>query len=314
MAHRYLLIFALIGASLCGAIFVVAQPAPLPPASASDEVRSGQFQARVDDAARETDTDPRFKTLTHQQRRDLVEFAVGNTLFALVHEVGHALISEMGLPVLGREEDAADAYAVLAMLRVGTSLTHKVLVEAANGWFMSDRRAHREHIKPAFYDEHGLDQQRAFQIVCLMVGSDPDQFSDLANKFNMPEERQASCQGDYSNAKWSWDTLLKPHLRTPVQPKQTIDTVYGPAEGRLGVIAKAFRKVQLLETVATYEAERYEWRRPITFEMSACGKPWAHWDLSARKITVCYEVVADFGDLYRGYGLAQPKAYKQRRK
>jgi hypothetical protein len=32
----------------------------------------------------------------------------GNTLVLLSHELGHVLIAEMRLPLLGREEDAAD--------------------------------------------------------------------------------------------------------------------------------------------------------------------------------------------------------------
>jgi hypothetical protein len=46
--------------------------------------------------------------LTEQQRIDRVEFVPGNTLVLLSHEMGHVLISEMHLPILGREEDAAD--------------------------------------------------------------------------------------------------------------------------------------------------------------------------------------------------------------
>jgi hypothetical protein len=39
---------------------------------------------------------------TPQQRNDLIEFVTGNMLFALLHEIGHMHIQEMGLPVLGR--------------------------------------------------------------------------------------------------------------------------------------------------------------------------------------------------------------------
>jgi hypothetical protein len=46
------------------------------------------------------------------------------------------------------------------------------------------------------YDEHGLDLQRAYQIVCLMVGSDPRAFSDIATRAKLPQERQESCQRD----------------------------------------------------------------------------------------------------------------------
>jgi hypothetical protein len=303
MANRSPSLFAVTCLLLGGASAAFAQLAPPPPPSDIDASRSAQFQERVDEAARRAEQDPRFKDLTQEQRKALVAFVAGNMLFALVHEMGHALISEMGLPVLGHEEDAADSYAVLAMLRVGTTLSHRVLVEAANGWFLSDERDRAEGLKPAYYDEHSLDRQRAYSIVCLMVGSDPDRFSDLATKVNMPDERQGTCGGDYSNALWSWQTVLKPHMRAPDQPQQKIGTVYEPAEGRLGVIANTFRAIQLLETVATYEAERYVWRRPITLEAKPCGLVWAHWDLSTQKITICYEMAADFSDLYHRYGL-----------
>ena len=42
--------------------------------------------------------DPRFKGLTEQQRRERIEFVAGNVLFAMMHEVGHMLICELGLP------------------------------------------------------------------------------------------------------------------------------------------------------------------------------------------------------------------------
>src|SRR5262249_33925009 len=151
--------------------------------------------------------------------------------------------------------------------------------------------------------------------VCLMVGSDPDRFSEAASKAKMPEDRQGTCQGDYSNASWSWNTLLKAHLRASNQPRQSINVVYGPAEGPLATIAESFRTIRLLETVADFAAERYAWRGPITLEMQACGNPGAHFDLSTHTIHMCYEMAADFAALYREYGLtSHPEALKQRAK
>src|SRR6516225_7759504 len=74
---------------------------------------SPSFQARVEDLARALQSDPHLKGLSEQQRIDRVEFVVGNTLFVLLHEMGHVLMAEMKLPVLGREEDAADTFAAL---------------------------------------------------------------------------------------------------------------------------------------------------------------------------------------------------------
>ena len=73
--------------------------------------------------------------------------------------------------------------------------------------------------EPVFYDEHGLDQQRAYQIICFMVGSDPRGFRTIATQAKLPEERQKSCRGDYEQAQASWLQLLEPHLRSaPPKP------------------------------------------------------------------------------------------------
>jgi hypothetical protein len=89
---------------------VFAQPTP------SDEE---QFQARVEAAAVALGNNPRFKNLSLEYRRGMAEFVAGNMLFVLLHEMAHAAISEMGLPVLGREEDAADSSAVWRLVRIG---------------------------------------------------------------------------------------------------------------------------------------------------------------------------------------------------
>ena len=52
---------------------------------------------------------PRLEKMSPAKKKQLVEFVIGNTLFVLTHELGHGLINEFNMPVLGREEDAADS-------------------------------------------------------------------------------------------------------------------------------------------------------------------------------------------------------------
>jgi hypothetical protein len=274
---------------------------------------SSGFDARVTEAVRMLADEPRFKGLTEQQRRDRIEFVAGNVLFALVHEVGHMLIAEMGLPVLGREEDAADAFATLTGLKMGDAFSDRVLIASARGWFLSDRRNQKENIKTVFYDEHGLDKQRAYNIVCLMVGSDPAKFESLATITKLPDERRGSCQGDFSNASWSWNKALEPHLRKPDQPKMKIDVTYKDSGGKYEIFVKGFRQMMILETFAEHLADRFVWRRPIALEMSMCNEPAAHWDLQTQKIVVCYELGVDFAQLYRGYAAEQKTAAAKRK-
>jgi hypothetical protein len=269
---------------------------------------SGQLEARLNDMTRELARDPRFKGVPEHKVRERIEFVAGNLIFAAIHEVGHMLISEMGLPVLGREEDAADAFAVLTGLKLDSAFSDRVLMQSARGWFLSDRRSQKEDIKMVFYDEHGLDRQRAYNIVCLMVGSSSKKFSALADMTKMPEERQATCQGDYSNASWSWEKSLAPHIRNPDQAKTSINVAYADT-AKYAVYARGFRHIRLLEELAEHLSDRFAWRGPISLEMTSCGEPGARWDLSARKIIVCYELAADFADLYRDYAV-EPRSQK----
>jgi len=86
-------------------------------------------------------THPRVKDVPRATIKATTEFTTGNMLFVLLHEAAHGLISDLGLPVLGREEDAADAFATVTMLEMKTEFTHRTLVNAAKSWMISDRRS-----------------------------------------------------------------------------------------------------------------------------------------------------------------------------
>jgi hypothetical protein len=310
-ANHGLPIRTAISVLLLGVAAAAAQPAP--PSSDAPSI-----QARVEEVARALQDNPRLKNLTEQQRLDRVNFVVGNTLFVLLHEIGHVHVSEMDLPVLGREEDAADAFAALTMIKLGTSFSHRALMEASKGWFLSDRRDQQTGAAPLYYDEHSLSQQRAYQVVCLMVGSDPAKFKDLANETKLPEYRQESCKEDYAIASRSWDKVLDPHRRASEQPETKIEVAYGDAEGDLGVFARSFRAVGILEAVARRSAANYQWPAPFALKMLSCGRAGASWDDKTRILKVCYELAFDFAELYRAYvptATAQPPArISQKRK
>src|ERR1051326_5917152 len=96
--------------------------------------------SNLDKAISDLDKEPRLKDLNPQQRKDLIEFVTGKMFFATLHELGHAHIQEMGLYVLGREEDAADSYAITALIKVATDASAGVLTQATKGWFLSAAR------------------------------------------------------------------------------------------------------------------------------------------------------------------------------
>jgi Putative metallopeptidase len=283
---------------------------PLPPERS--QVASGQIQARIIEVARNLKDHPRLKRLAQQERENAVEFIVGNMLFVMLHELGHAAIWDFKLPVLGREEDAADEFAILRMLWVGTAFTDRVLAEATKGWFFSARRDRIDGEPLAFYDEHGLDEQRAYEIVCLMVGHDPNKMVHLANEMKLPSDRRESCKKDFETASSSWASVLKPHQREAGQPMVQIETIYGDGEGDLGSFAQSFRSLRLLEIVAERTADAFAWPAPFTLEMKSCGVINARWTDESCRLTLCYELAVDFAELYRDFN--QVAAAKQQSK
>jgi hypothetical protein len=302
--------FASIAATL-GLLTSVPLPASAQPAAPAETVPMpppSTFQTRIEAAAEALQSNPRLKGLDQQQRVARVEFVVGNTLVLLLHEIGHVLISQFQLPVLGREEDAADTYAALTMLRVGTSFTVQSLADAAKGWFFDARRDQEIGDKPLYYDEHNVSAQRAYQIVCLMVGSDPEKFKSLADQAKMPEERQNTCKRDYKKARDAWNAVLAPHLRQPGQPETKINVVYGDGNGNYERLASLFQSIRFLETVAERAQETYLWPNPWTLQMQSCGHPSSDYDTDTRTVTMCYEQAFDFAELYRAYVPAKPAA------
>jgi Putative metallopeptidase len=289
--RHVLLVLPFVFMSLAGSSW--AQPRP---------IQFDLFRSRIQDAVRTFGNHPRFKNIPPERREEIAEFVSGNMLFVLLHELAHTAVTELDLPVLGRREDAADSFAALTLIHIKSAFSDRVLTEAAKGWFMADRRDRKDGEPIAYYDEHGLNQQRAYQIVCYMVGSDEDKFKALATEVKLPEERQDTCAGDYSNAAYSWEMLLKPHRRAPDDPKTKIDVVYGPATGRFEIARQAASSIRLLETVADRAANDFVWPMPFTLEMQSCGFPNGRWDLSTHTLTLCYELGADFADLYRAYG------------
>jgi hypothetical protein len=279
-----------------------AQPAPQPET----------FQARITEIARSLAADPRLKRLSQQRRENLMTFVTGNVLFVILHELGHTTVSEFELPVLGRQEAAADDFAVLRLLDVQSDVSKRVLTEATQGWFLSDRRARKEGVPFFYFDDHGLEQQRAYQIVCLMVGSDPAAFTDLAKKTGMPDGRQETCKNDYAQTRWAWGTVLKPHLRNTEQPTTKIDVIYGDGDGNLDLYAQAFRKLRLLDVVAERAAQALAWPQAFTIEAKPCGFINAVWTNNTQTLTVCYELAADFAALHRDFN--EPRSTKRGRK
>ena len=133
-------------------------------------------------------------------------FGVANALhWVFLHELGHAIIDIYDLPITGQEENVADQFATILMLREESGYL--------SVWAMAAVHASgAQHLSP-FWDTHALDAQRLYNMMCLLYGKHHDDGIGQDVLEFLPEERAVYCPSEYSTAVRSWDVLLADHLR-----------------------------------------------------------------------------------------------------
>jgi hypothetical protein len=135
---------------------------------------------------------------------------LGPVVFMYLHEIGHAVFHMLGVPILGREEDAADQLATLILLRAGP--------EAARGTLDGAARMFAPGAEPHVPDEseladvHSLDAQRYYNLLCLVYGSDPDAYAALAKDNRLPPDRADGCEQEYQQVVRAARQLLARHF------------------------------------------------------------------------------------------------------
>ena len=137
-----------------------------------------------------------------------------NLRFILAHEVGHALIEELDLPVTGRVEDAVDQFASLMMQRVvdegETAGDAAWNLRMAAVDLLAGSKGH--YPLEAFADAHAFGEQRYFNLQCLLYGTDPVRYAELVEGGDLPADRARGCERETRRVGAAWWRLLQPYL------------------------------------------------------------------------------------------------------
>lgn len=116
-------------------------------------------------------------------------FATGWSDFMFFHELGHALIDQLEIPMLGREEDVADQISTYIWV-------HREDSEAIlNGTIYTFSAQDAEVDEETLADSHSLNAQRYYNLMCWVYGADPQRYSEAGEQ--LPEERREGCEGEY---------------------------------------------------------------------------------------------------------------------
>lgn len=129
--------------------------------------------------------------------------------FIFGHEMGHALQRQLQLANIGLEEDAADGFASFHTIN---ELGPVPLLAAA---LLFDEIARREGVLTleGLSSDHPVTQQRVFNFLCLLYGSDAKRFhGPLVDTGYLPKTRAPLCPQAWAMLNFGWWTQLQPRF------------------------------------------------------------------------------------------------------
>lgn len=121
----------------------------------------------------------------------------GASAYLVVHQVGHALIDQLQLPVRVPPEEAADQFTAFIMGFTGDEAQKTlagVLTLSETGIEWEGAGA----VSPA----------RAQTMACLLYGSDPQGFGWAVEQGALPAARAAGCEEDLDRVREEWTEML----------------------------------------------------------------------------------------------------------
>jgi hypothetical protein len=215
--------------------------------------------------------------------QDEADFVANEVIATFYHELGHGLIDVLQIPVLGKEEDAADTLSVILMNDIwNEEAATQILTSDATAYALNAADPNLEPTESALADVHSLDIQRYYAVVCLFYGANPDKRKQLAIDLELPSEKLDSCPSEYQQAAGAWSSVLA-------------GTEPGPGKKGL-VMAPGQDGVPLADLLAEEVKsmnEHFGLPEEISVIVADCGEANAFYSSSDKTITLCNEYAQD---------------------
>jgi hypothetical protein len=142
---------------------------------------------------------------------------LGPLLEVFLHEIGHALFDQLRIPILGREEDAADQFAAFFLVHLSPQVARESMAGVA--WMYAQENKDEKLGKETLANVHGLAGQRFYNTLCMAYGAEPGVFSDLIATKLLPEDRAETCGDEYRQVAFAIQTLMSRYVDISARDK-----------------------------------------------------------------------------------------------
>ena len=280
------------------------------PASAQDQPESIKDTApkisfgEVIKNARAAWPEPEGSTADEATIEHSVLYTMGFATRILYHEFGHGLVSEFNIPVLGKEEDAVDSFAVLFMIADDEDPELDDMIAAVIDVFFDFGES-----RDSPWDEHSFDEQRAYSVLCLLVGDDPAGYKQVADDAGMPADRQEKCKYTYTHTLATWKQVLGDHLLGEGEPPaNTVDVVWEDPKPENAAVAEMLKASGIGEAVSQQLESTFRIPDELTLRFMNCGEANAYYTPAKKEVSFCYEYAQLIHDNAIKYRTEQKKA------
>nr|WP_294974105.1 DUF4344 domain-containing metallopeptidase [uncultured Pseudomonas sp.] len=236
--------------------------------------------------------DPTSPTLTPNVAR----FVLANAEFSVMHEMGHMLIAEYDLPLLGREEDAADQLGFILLFRLYAKLPRDEidarLLDIADYWRLEWQTPKPPPEQVQAWDSHPLDEQRYYNIACLLYGSDMKRLDWLPPLTGLPYERALYCDQEFQQASKALNWIRHARPLASIQHRAALRLTFEtPGAGRddVGPLVALLRHGDHLQRLLDEVFSLLRPPRPLTLQLLSCGAPDAWYNRNSGEMALCYE-------------------------
>lgn len=235
---------------------------------------------------------------------NVARFVLANAEFTVMHEMGHVLIAEYDLPVLGREEDAADQLGFILLFHLYARLPRDEvdarLLDIADYWRLEWQTPKPAPDQVLAWDSHPLDEQRYYNIACLLYGSDMARLEWLPPLTGLPYERAVYCDQEFRQANKALEWVRRTGRTASIQHHVAWRLTYEPPalnrEAAAPLVA-LLREGDHLQQMVNEVFRLFRPPRPLTLRLVSCGAPDAWYNSNSGEMALCYERLQHFREM-----------------
>jgi hypothetical protein len=138
---------------------------------------------------------------------------IGPMVDVFLHEAGHAIMQLLDIPLLAREEDAADYIATFLMLEFSPEDARRLILGAA---IVSGADAKKDQetdpTLSELADMHSLPAVRYFNRWCMAYGKDPVLYADAISLGMLTPARAKHCRYEYNYISDAFKRMIRPYV------------------------------------------------------------------------------------------------------